>query len=259
MVSGTPLHVPWSFIYSGDSDALAAPIGTLADFANFWTNIFDINVSFSRTRLFRSSSRDADKQFFLLHALHDKLFPEAMSNLPDDERKLIDDLIGYPLGNSTDWSACRKKWRSGGDKDSVIYVFGHSDGKSIFLNNANDCTSKLDANGFSASFKKPADTVSKTICFINGCRSGAGLLGSGFLAVTSSQGFYGFIGSEAELSNVFAARYGAAFMSCLCRGGSVQEAFSLLRTDFFPLSLFYTCYAQPEFRLLPNRDVRGAT
>jgi hypothetical protein len=143
------------------------------------------------------------------------------------------------------------------DKDSVIYVFWSFRWKSIFLNNANDSTSKLTRTVLRA--LKLADTESKTICFINGCRSGAGLLGSGFLAVTSSQGFYGFIGSEAELSNVFAARYGAAFMSCLCSGGSVQEAFSLLRTDFFPLSLFYTCYAQPEFRLLPNRDVRGAT
>jgi hypothetical protein len=164
MVSGTPLHVPWSFIYSGDSDALAAPVGTLADFAKFWTSIFDINVSFSRTRLFRSSSRGADEKYFLLHALHDKLFPEAMSSLPDDERKLIDNLIEYPLVNSTYLSACRKKWRSVGDKYIFIYLFGHSDGKSIFLNNANDSTSKPDATDSSRALQ-PADTESKTICF----------------------------------------------------------------------------------------------
>lgn len=267
MISGTPLHVPWGFLYRGDPDADFKLTETLADFKDFWTSIFDINVSYSRARLFRLrneriASRNSNSHFFLLQALHDSLFDDATKNLSPDDQGLVAKLAKIPIGSGTDWRTCRKKWQSGGDTDSIIYVFGHSDGRSIFLSNSDDGSSKLDANGFSASFKKQADTQSKTICFLNGCRSGGGYLGSSFLTVTSSQGFYGFIGSEAELSNVFAARYGAEFISQLCIAGlSVQETFSLLRdrVDLFPLNLFYSCYALPEFRLISGEEKRCAS
>jgi hypothetical protein len=252
VVSGTPLHVPWGFIFRGDLDSLPPAAGTLDDFRDFWTNIFDINISYSRTSFLKA--RQGEKRApFVLHALHGKRFNDARAQLTESERTVVDELLSFKIGNATDWDSCRRKWRNSEDADSIIYIFGHSDGQNIFLSEETDDPKyTLDANGFSSTFRKRAGAKSNTICFINGCRTCAGFLGSSFLSVTASQGFFGFIGSEAELSNIFAARYGADFMRRMCVDGlSVQEAFAAMkaRDDLFPLNLLYSCYAQPDFKL----------
>ncbi|MGY4255287.1 hypothetical protein ACVI1L_002355 [Bradyrhizobium sp. USDA 4516] len=252
VISGTPIHVPWGFVFRGDLDSLPPASGTLDDFRDFWTNVFDINVSYSRTTFLKAPQSES-RAPFVLHALHAKHFNDAKSLLTDAETTVVDHLLNLEIGNTTDWDSCRQKWRKSEDADSIIYIFGHSDGQNIFLSeDTDDPKYILDANGFSATFRKRAGARSNTICFINGCRTGAGLLGSSFLSVTASKGFFGFVGSEAELSNVFATRYGAAFMQKMCVDRvSVQEAFASLRArdDFFPLNLLYSCYAQPDFKL----------
>jgi hypothetical protein len=252
VISGTPLHVPWAFVFRGDLDSLQPISGTLDDFRDFWTNIFDINISYSRTNFLKSIQGER-RAPFILHALHEKRFNDAKALLTEPERTVVDQLLSFRVGNATDWDSCRRKWRSSEDADSIIYIFGHSDGQNIFLSEETDDPKYiLDANAFSDTFRKRSGARSNTICFINGCRTGAGLLGSSFLSVTASQGFFGFIGSEAELSNVFAARYGADFMQKMCVDGlSVQEAFAAMRVrgDLFPLNLLYSCYAQRDFKL----------
>jgi hypothetical protein len=77
-----------------------------------------------------------------------------------------------------------------------------------------------------------------------------GPLFDSFISATSGPGFHGFIGTEAEVANNFAASYGIAFMKQLCENGqSVGEAFERLQIEKFPTSLFYTCYANPMFRV----------
>jgi hypothetical protein len=262
MISGTPLHVPWGFVFRGDPTTLSPATHTPSDFADFWTNLFNISVSFSRTSL--GWSKPKQNKFYLVHALHDKLFSNATKSLSAEEQTLIEQIISYELGSFTDWISCRKKWRESqgeealkqnGDANSIIYIFGHSDGRRICLSEDNSDAYSIDANGFSASFKKNPASQSKTICFVNGCRSGGGFLGDGFIGVTAMHGFQGFIGTEAELSNTFAARFGAEFMRRMCIDGfSVEETFTDLRerSDFFPLSLLYSCYADPEFRVRPR-------
>ncbi|WP_441228223.1 hypothetical protein AB7813_14725 [Tardiphaga sp. 20_F10_N6_6] len=253
VVSGTPLHVPWGFLYRGQADGEFQYSGDASDFDDFWVNLFDLNVSYSRTSFLAPSNKKVSESSFILHALHAENFSAAKNLLGKNEQAQIEALLNLKVGNFTDWHSCRKNWRECQDVDSIIYVFGHSDGKSIYLENGTeDAKFRMDANSFSASFRKRSNTNSRTICFLNGCRSGAGDLGSSFLSVTSSHGFYGFIGSEAEVSNTFAARYGAAFMKMLClESASVQEAMAALKAthEFFPMNLFYTCYASPDFRL----------
>lgn len=270
-VSGTPLHVPWGFVFRGDATDLPAARGEAADFRDFWTSLFNISVSFSRTSLFGLKKPSQDS-FYLVHALHDKNFSSATSALSADQQKFVTEIINLELGNFTDWISCRKKWRESQDEqrileqqdpNSIIYIFGHSDGKIISLSeDASDSRYIIDSNGFSATFKKSPRSGSSTICFINGCRTGGGYLGDGFITVTAMHGFQGFIGSEAELSSTFAARFGAEFMRRMCLDGySVEEAFAELRwqPEFFPLSLLYSCYAEPQFRVRARAGAPGTS
>jgi hypothetical protein len=65
-------------------------------------------------------------------------------------------------------------------------------------------------------------------------------------------GFQGFVGSETDMWNEFALRYGAEFIHRLCYTERyLDDILEELRSELFPLSLFYTCFAQPHFRLSP--------
>jgi hypothetical protein len=71
VISGTPLHVPWNFLFRGDPYASQGLRGTIDDFNSFWTNIFDINVSYSRTS-FLSHENSCPSSSFILHAVHQR-------------------------------------------------------------------------------------------------------------------------------------------------------------------------------------------
>ena len=103
---------------------------------------------------------------------------------------------------------------------------------------------------FRSTFQKQSGSRTSTICFVHGCSTARGILDASFLNAASGPGYHGFIGTEAEVSNEFATIYGMEFMTKLCDDGrSVQEAIQELRTQLFPLSLFYSCFANPDFRI----------
>ena len=146
------------------------------------------------------------------------------------------------------------------EHDSAIYIFGHSDGSQISLKGEPSTVSNsdkrryiLDSGNFPGIFLKEKVCTSKTICFINGCRSGGPATGDAFLSVTSSDGFTGFIGTEAEISNVEATCYAVAFLDLLLNEGkTVLQIMESLREDMFPASLWYTCFGDPTFHLEGN-------
>ena len=62
----------------------------------------------------------------------------------------------------------------------------------------------------------------KTAClvFVNGCCTATGHADGGFLEATGMQGFYGFIGTEANVPDVFALRFGLDFFTACFVAGS---------------------------------------
>ena len=126
--------------------------------------------------------------------------------------------------------------------------------------------SELPVSSFQDTFRKRPDTRSASICILNGCRTLAPDEGasdsdealredrwpSGFRRATRLPGFYGFIGTETEVLNVWACLYGSQLLSLLSVDGlSLDEAFELLKHDktTFPTNLVYTCCAQRDFRV----------
>jgi hypothetical protein len=246
--SEAPLHVPWGFVFRGDPAQIKST-GTINDFDGFWTNTFSILISFNKASLL-DMGPSANRSPAVLHALHDDQFRRGAAALDAKSRAGLEQILALKVGKANDWQTCRELWRQAQNTDSIIHIYGHSDGKNIFLGDDHP-KFRLDANGFSTSFKKRSDNTSNTICLINGCRTGAGVLGAGFLGVTAAQGFQGFIGTEAEVPNSFALKYSSEFIQQLCiECRTVQDAFEMLRTKegLFPLSLLYSCYAQPQFR-----------
>jgi hypothetical protein len=242
------VHIPWAFLYRKDPyelDTQGQPDATtIKDFSDFWLGIFKIYVRYSVTDLIRCSRSKRDT-FRFLYALNKDLFNSALRVLPQDEQTTCSRLLSEEVGEVTTWAGCREKWRSIEGKNSIIYVFGHSDGDDIVL----EGDTRITTAQFNFLFKKH-EGASDTVCVLNGCRTGVGPLFDSFIKVTSGPGFHGFIGTEAEVANNFAASYGIELMKQICENGrSVGEAFESLQQEKFPTSLFYTCYANPEFRV----------
>jgi hypothetical protein len=242
------LCVPWGFVCDR-AFKRRTPSGTIEDFAAFWSSLFSLTLRGGQTSSRMVPGPRKRETFRMLHALHKDRFNKALERLPRKQKEILEGIVDYTVGNVTNWDECRIRWSEIQENDSLLHIFGHSDGTKVYLKDASkDETYCLEAARFKSLFAKRKLTRSVTICFLNGCRTGGGQVGESFLDVLFDRGFQGFIGTEAEVSNEFAALYAAEFMDLLWNeGASVRAAFDALRTKLFPLSLMYSCYAHPEF------------
>jgi hypothetical protein len=251
--SDASIHVPWGFVYHADPDRMHEPKGEFSDFSGFWLDRFSISTRFNPCNRMPDSARPREN-FRILMALHKSLHEKAQQHLPPDSKECFEKIKSHKVGAVADWELCRRKWREIEKQDSILYVYGHSDGAMIELDPEvaeADSNSKMEALRFHNSFRK-ADPKSASIAFLNGCVTGMGEGHNGFLRVTAMPGFYGFIGTEAKVPNKFASEYGIDFMHSLCfMGRSVEETFETLRIRHFPLSLLYSCFAHPYYRVEP--------
>lgn len=246
--------VPWGFVHDRAFAPQGPPSGTIEDFSGFWSSRFKLTLRGGQQQSRMPPEPRKRSSFRMLHALHKDRFNKALDHLPPKPRELLERLVDYKVGNVASWDECKTKWSSIQDNDSFLHIFGHSDGTKVYLRDGPleeaDEAYCLGVDRFKSLFAKGKKTRSVTICFLNGCRTGGGTIGESFLDVLFDKGFQGFIGTEAEVSNDFAALYVAEFMDLLWNeGASVRSAFDELRIKLFPLSLFYSCYAHPEFRV----------
>ena len=187
--------IPWNFIYRYDADNVTEVAGDLSDFQGFWTSIFQISIRFNKMQ--PPCENGVPKQGLkTLFALHETSFRSARALLKGDDtlNGKLDELLTKEVGETTNWSDCRKKWKLIEESDSLVYIFGHSDGKRIYLRDLDDAASStddysIDAAGLLTCFRKKRSSTSNTVYFINGCRTTDSDWGNGFLSVTSGPGF----------------------------------------------------------------------
>jgi hypothetical protein len=88
--------------------------------------------------------------------------------------------------------------------------------------------------------------------FLNGCHTAIGSSNEGgFLEATAHPGFCGFVGTEAEVPDIFALRLANAFLAELIYTGSTaMDAMKKVRRDYWPLSLAYSLSCHPDFRFI---------
>jgi hypothetical protein len=203
-----------------------------------------------------------------LHIVNEQLFTDAMSILRNRASAAahVNEVFFHPVrpGNLVrDWAATRAEWARIKDaNDSLVFVFGHSDGETLELGATPAGEDRRRYALSSAAFRdliRKANGTSASICFLNACRtaspdpnSGGALFNASFLKATRQKGFHGFIGTEAEVGNADSLHYASEFLYLVyAEGLSVGEAFDVLaaREDLLPFNLYYSCFALPEFRV----------
>jgi hypothetical protein len=250
------LFVPWGLVFAGRTNLLPPrPSLSLSDMKGFWISRLRISVTYGGSN---SLPRERKTNFCKLYALDEALFTGARTALDEECAARLDELLGDEPPPTTDWDSFEDAWTNVSDQnDTLLYLFGHSDGQRIRLRSqgGNDPKYELLSAGFRRFRKKVRGSAS--IFVLNGCRTSAPSpssavepLSANFLKETRQMGYYGFIGTEAEVPNTFACRYGTELLWLLCKQGkSVGVAFDelLCRDDLFPQSILYTCYADREF------------
>jgi hypothetical protein len=258
------LFVPWGFVFSRSMDNLPkVPSVSLADMTGFWLSQFNISIAYGGSR---PLPNDRKASFCRLFALHEDMFARAKTSLVDEHMDeclaRLDALLEDQPKPTTDWDNFESAWtRVTDDYDTILYMYGHSDGKRIQLRDSGDDPKdnpKFDLLVSSLRRFRKKTRGSASIFILNGCRTAAPTstsaeepMSANFLKETRQLGYYGFIGTEAQVSNTFACRYGTEFLWRLCKEGkSVGEAFDELleRDDLFPQNVLYTCYADRKFR-----------
>lgn len=256
------LFVPWGFVFV--ECAASSPTTTnfsLAALQGFLLTRFCISIICGGSR---SLPRPRKPTFRKLYALDEHLFGCARVELAKQwdnlDQRLAVLLEGDPPP-ATDWDMFQQAWNSvAHHHDSVLFLYGHSDGQHFWLKTQSNEPKYL---FLAASLKNLRKKVpgSASVFLLNGCHTAAPApaspvepLAASFLKLTRQTGYYGFIGTEAEVPNTFACHYGTEFLWRLCvEGKSVGEAFDeLLESDhLFPQNVLYTCYAEREFRFEP--------
>jgi hypothetical protein len=267
IVIETPeLFVPWGFVFSGRIDDLPQnPTLSLADMQGFWLSQFNISVAYGSSSFPRNRKASSCK----LIALHEEMFGKARRAIGDEEcLSRLDQLLSGKMAPTMDWIDFEKAWKEVKDEyDSVLYVYGHSNGQRIQLRDTEK--DKMESRQFDLpasrliQFRK-RDRSSASIFLLNGCETVApsadsadAPISANFLKETRSPGYYGFVGTETQISNIFACRYGTEFLWRLCQERrSVGETFDELleSPQLFPQNLLYSCYADRGFRFTSNSD-----
>ncbi|QOZ23122.1 hypothetical protein [Bradyrhizobium sp. CCBAU 51753] len=263
------LSIPWAFVFSGVVDTLPRiPSLSIKDMTGFWVAHFNISVAFGGSSSL-PRQRKADGRRIL--ALHENMFTQArnslaLSPLGKDSLIRLDTLLDGEPKAAMDWDEFEAAWSMfKDDYDTIVYLYGHSDGQRIDLNDVigDDARYNLLAADLRRFRKRSRGSAS--IFVLNGCQtaapassSSAGPISANFMQETRQPGWYGFIGTEAQVPNTFACVYGTEFLWRVCKEGkSVGEAFDELleRDDLFPQNMLYACYADRQFRLLPKTPV----
>jgi hypothetical protein len=141
-------------------------------------------------------------------------------------------------------------WKTHEARLGLLYFYGHSDQTTLSFG----AGKKVNFIDFGYKYRK---VTYPPLClvFLNGCHTAEGDETGGFLEVTGSDGFCGFVGTEAPVPDIFAFRFAVAMTALLYQGGTLVEIMEHLRKAHWPLSLLYGLYAYPFLRLTPRPDL----
>lgn len=246
------IHVPWGLIYDTSPEALGEGT-TIDDFADFWSVKHLLTTVHYRVPV-HPLPPDRDR-FQVLPVLNKDSFDAALEAVSQDERTTIAELLGAPTRAAFSADEFQRRWKAATTEIGLVYFYCHADGTRLALG----VTDQIDIDQL-ALMSRARERGQRQTClfFLNGCGTALGSAGGGFLEATVYPGFCGFIGTEAKVPDVFALRFGAAFLHEFLYGGQpIYEIMALLRRQHWPLSLLYGVYGHPLLCLPPGDPVKS--
>jgi hypothetical protein len=247
------IHVPWSLLFDGDVDSIAGRGSSVDEYPEFWGVKYGLSCTTSGYNESESTlvrKRDAARMLNLVDA---GVAERAMRNLSEQSREQYRSLMNHPVGVSDNVGACKRLIGQAATFDTIFHFFGHHHDGRLKVGDAPQDTISVEDFGrlLEALCDSDDDGKSYGLVLLNACESAYGHMDYSFSQAANRPGLCGLVGTEAIIPRDFAARFAIEFLTKLLSGGeSIGEALCDLRKDpdFWPLSLSYGCYAQPDYR-----------
>lgn len=255
------VYIPWGLVFDSDPRGLSDdPAATdIADYGHLWCLKYKLATVYNPVPpppRGLNNPKDLDL-FKLISVLNRGVYSQAEALLGEAEKQVLYwlnesvKLFKEPIASS---DALRDAWEQAGEEVDMLFFYCHANEKSLALSKE-DSLSMYDMNLY---LKRKKSLQNPYVCmvFLNGCSTAVGSDQGGFLETTGRPGFGGFVGTETEVPDVFALRFGIAFLYYfLNRGWPVYQVMDQLRREHWPLSLIYSTYCHPVLRVKPGEPL----
>ena len=240
-------QAPWGVIFEDDPDDTDDDVDP-KNWKGFWSIRYRLGLIYEMRRVIAFHEPRSRERFRTLFVFNRDAYEQMLSNLDDERRDTLDRLIALPVGPVFTSIDCKRIWTELADHNCVILFLVHASGKKLSLKNDDVIT----VDKFLHIFRRQTGGPLQPSClvFLNGCNTAVGELDHGYLTATWRPGFCGFIGTEVDTPLRLAACILVDFMELVVEcGASVQEAIDRIRVEHWPVSLIYSAYAHPDFRV----------
>jgi len=253
ITSTDSIHIPWSLLFDGDIETIECRGSLVSEYPEFWGLKYGLSCTTSGYNESESTlvrRRDAARMLNLVDA---DVANRAKRNLSERSRELYDGLMNHPVGVAESVGACKQLIGKAATFDTIFHFFGHHhDGHLRIGESPQDRISVVDFNRLLEELcERDKSGKSYGLVLLNACDSAYGRMDYSFSQAANRPGMCGLVGTEAIIPRDYAAKFAIEFLTRLLSGGeSIGEALEHLRKDpeFWPLSLSYGCYAQPDYR-----------
>jgi hypothetical protein len=250
------IHVPWGLVFDGRvptlADSAAEPGEQLAQYGGFWCLKYHLSAHQRGFVRSRAKMRRDRSSFGLLSLVN----PEVTAKFTSAEYSDFVEILHPPLGVANDLERCQHLLNTESQADILLYFFGHHKDATLDLGKGN----LIDFESFSElmdSLNTRSAVQGGSCCslvFLNACESAVGKADVSIRSATVRPALCGAIATESLVPRKYAAKFGRRFLEALTRQGkSVADAMYELQHDpqLWPESLFYGCYAHPDYRIEP--------
>ena len=250
------IYIPWGLAFEGDPQKLSGDPEDISidKFSDFWCLKYQLSTLYNRIRDSVVRNPRTAGQAQIVKLTNQDAWARAIRQVSPLEQQLAAAMFtANDICSSSDFENIWKIQKKSHETD-LLYFFGHANGTALAFEKGD----LLTMDDFPRILMRTPPTEQPAcLVFLNGCHTAIGdRNGGGFLQATSYRGFCGFIGTEAEVPDVFALRFANAFLSQLLYTGSrAVDVMNNIRRDYWPLSLAYNLSCHPDFHFIPQ----GAT
>lgn len=248
------IFVPWGLIYSGDPAALpdsgdAEPADGWSTYSKFWCFEHELSSIYDRILPDAAGSTTNAADLNILRVVDPQAYLNASKPLADSwERPFFHWLENVSGGAVTSEQELTDALKVHGAKLGLLYFYCHANATRLALGDEEHLEA-ADLSQLLLDVERDAD-ISGCLIMMNGCSTAVGAREGEFIQATSGRGLCGFIGTEADVPDIFALRFSLYLLGLLLQegmtlGAAMQQAYRA----HFPLSLVYGFYALPEFRM----------
>ena len=246
-VVDTYVHVPWGLIFDGNPDDIPEGSTDMADYSDFWCIKYLVSCAYKNLDPTTVANIKRQREFRLLPIVHPDEFNASRLYVSAEEAEVVEKILTR-FNAISDIRGLVRAWTDALGVNKILFFYCHGNGTRLAISS----TESISSYELMKKLRFPSRQRVKcaALTFLNGCSTAVGEDKKGFIEAMTREGFCGFIGTEADIPNVYALRFGVAFLHCMLETGwSVLDVVDTMRRAHWPLSLLYQIYGSPSFRI----------